>query len=114
MNIIKSDFKKGFVRIKIDNLDDLWYLSHLIEQGDLLKGTTTRKIKIGDGENTKTVKKKVLLKIKVEKIEYIVENETLRVNGTIIDGPEDFPRGSFQNIPLEKELCKFNNFRKKK
>lgn len=103
MNIIRSDLKKGFVKIRIDNLDDLWYLSHLIEQGDLLKGTTTRKIKIGDGENTKTVKKKVTLKIKVEKIEYIVENETLRVNGTIIDGPEDFPRGSYQNIPLEKE-----------
>ena len=103
MNIIKQDFKKGLVKIRIENLDDLWYLSHLIDQSDLIEGTTTRKIKIGDGENAKTVKKKVTLKIQVEKTEYIPENEVLRINGKIIDGPEDFPRGSYQNISLENE-----------
>ena len=103
MDIIKSDFKKGFVKIRTENKDDLWYLSHLIDSGDFIKGTTTRKIKIGDSENAKVVKKKITLKIEAEKIDYIPENNVLRINGKIIDGPDDFPRGSYQNISLEED-----------
>ena len=46
MDIIKKDFKKGTVKLKINNLEDIWYLSHLIDAGDFVKGKATRKIKI--------------------------------------------------------------------
>lgn len=101
MDIIKQDFKKGIVKLRITDQDDLWYLSHLIDIGDFVRGTTTRKIKIGDNDNAKVVKKKVTLTIETEKVEYIPDNQILRINGKITDGPEDFPKGSYQNISLE-------------
>ena len=63
MDIIHSDFRKGVVKLRVNDMDDLWYLSHIIDTGDLVKGKTTRKIKIGDGENAKTVKKTLTLKV---------------------------------------------------
>lgn len=100
MNIISSDFKKGFVKLRINDQDDLWYLSHLIDKGDLVKGKTTRKIKIGEGENAKSVKKTLILKIQAESVE-LTEN-SLRVNGKIKEGPEDVPKDSYHAISLEE------------
>ena len=101
MDIIKQDFKKGIVKLRITDQDDLWYLSHLIDPGDFIRGTTTRKIKIGEDDNARVVKKKVTLTIEAEKIEYIPENQIVRINGKITEGPEEFPKGSYQNISLE-------------
>ncbi len=101
MDIIKQDFKKGIVKLRTTDQDDLWYLSHLIDSGDFVRGTTTRKIKIGENENAKVVKKKITLTIEAEKIEYIPDNKVVRVNGKITEGPDDFPKGSYQNISLE-------------
>ena len=81
MQLITSDFKKGFVKLKINDQDDLWYLSHLIDQGDLVRGKTTRKIKIGEGENAKSVKKTLTLSIEAETIE-LTEN-SVRINGKV-------------------------------
>ena len=101
MNIVHSDFKKGIVKLKVTDLDDLWYLSHLIDQGDLVKGKTTRKIKIGDGENAKTTKKTLTLKIEAETIDFGAAKDTLRINGKIKEGPEDIPRDSYHAISLD-------------
>ena len=38
MDILKSDFRKGVVKLRVNDLDDLWYLSHIIDTGDLVKG----------------------------------------------------------------------------
>ena len=45
MKKIFEDLKHGIVKIKIENLDDLWYLSTIVDKGDLVKGETFRKIK---------------------------------------------------------------------
>lgn len=100
MNIIKADFKKGYVKIKVEETDDLWYLSHLIDPGDLVHGKTTRKVKIGAGENATVTKKTLMLKIEAETIE-LTEN-SLRINGRIREGPEDIPKGSYHSISLEE------------
>ena len=102
MNIIHSDFKKGNVKLRITDPEDLWYLSHLIDPGDFVKGKTTRKIKIGDGENAKTVKKTYFLKIEAETIDFDQSGDILRVNGKIKEGPEEVPKDSYQAIPLEE------------
>ena len=47
MKLIHTDLKKGLVKIKVENLDDLWYLNQIIEKNDFIKGKTLRKIKIG-------------------------------------------------------------------
>jgi protein pelota len=102
MQIIQSDFKIGTVRLKVENSDDLWYLSHLIDQGDLLTSKTTRKIKIGDGENAKVVKKVLTLTIQADSIDFSDNATALRINGKVKEGPEDVPKESYHALELEK------------
>ncbi|MFH1682275.1 MAG: mRNA surveillance protein pelota [Candidatus Woesearchaeota archaeon] len=101
MQIIHSDFRKGNVKLKIEDLDDLWYLSHLIDAGDTVKGKTTRKIKIGTEDSAKVVKKTVFLTIEVEQVEFHKYSDVLRVSGKVTDGPEDIPHGSYHTISLD-------------
>jgi protein pelota len=100
MNISNSNFKKGIVKIRIDDPDDLWYLSHLIDPGDFVTAKTTRKIKIGDSENATVTKKTITLKIEAETIE--LGDGLVRINGKISQGPEDIPRGSYHSISVEE------------
>ncbi len=102
MKIIHSHLKQGTVKVQVDNLNDLWYLNTVIDEGDILAGTTLRKIKMG-GEtdrNAAVVKKPVFLSIKVEKIS--LEGDALRANGIIIEGPEDVSRGSHHTFAIEE------------
>ena len=65
MKIIHQNLKHGEIKLKAENLDDLWYLSSIIEPGDLVRGQTERKIKLGDegDRQQKVIKKKVTLAI---------------------------------------------------
>ncbi len=104
MKLIHSDFKRGETKIKVESMDDLWYLSNIIDKEDIVKGQTTRKIKIGDKEdrNAKVVKKIVTLAIDVEKVEFHKYSNNLRISGTIREGPEDISKGSYHTINVEE------------
>lgn len=101
MKILSKNLKKGELKVLTENQDDLWYLSTIIEPGDLVKGKTLRKIKIGDSEqrNTKAVRKPAFLTISVEKTDY--SPELLKVLGTIVEGPDDIPKGSHHSFNIE-------------
>ena len=101
MDILKKDFKTGEVTIRITDEEDLWHLSHLVEPEDIIRGQTERKIKIGSEENFKVVRKKVFLKLEAKKTEYVPENNSLRILGTIKEGPDDIPLGSHHSFNLE-------------
>ncbi len=100
MQLITKNIKKGFVKLKIQNLDDLWYLSNIMNKGDLIRAQTIRKIKIGKEEERKQaiVKKKITLTIKAEKVEY--KADSLRVGGKITECPEDIQKGSWHSFNL--------------
>lgn len=99
MDLIKSDFKKGTVKLRVNDLDDLWYLHSLIEPGDLLTGKTTRKIRIGETDNV--VKKTLTLKIEAESIDFNETGDALRINGKIEEGTDEVPKGSYHSITLD-------------
>jgi len=103
MKQIYFNLKKGEVKIKIENMDDLWCLSQVIEPGDLFKGKTIRKIKIGETNQRKVniVKKTVFIEIRVENTEFHEYSSVLRVSGTITQGPEDIQKGSYHTFNLE-------------
>lgn len=101
MKLLKKDLRLGIIKLQVTNEEDLWYLSHIVEQNDLVSGSTERKIKIGQEPNIKTVRKKVFLEIKAEKVEYEPENKSLRILGTITSGPEDVSLGSYHSFNLE-------------
>ncbi len=104
MKIIYSDLKKGEIKVKAENLDDLWYLSQVIGKNDFVKGRTFRKIKIGEEAERKqsVVKKPVFLKIGVEKVEFGKNSNVLRVSGVIREAPEDIPLGSYHSFNVEE------------
>jgi len=93
--------EKGQARLKSENLDDLWYLSQVIDPGDKVSAKTTRKIKIGDDDRATKVIKKVRLTINVIKVEFHKYSDQLRVLGKITDGPDDVPRGTHHTIAIE-------------
>ncbi|MEK6951306.1 MAG: mRNA surveillance protein pelota [Nanoarchaeota archaeon] len=104
MHLLSRDFKKGIVKLKVTSLEDLWYLSQLLDPGDLLTGKTTRKIKLGEGvgtgEQVQVVKKTLTLTIEVEEVE--LTETSLRAHGKVKKGPEDVPRDSYHTITLEE------------
>ncbi|MBU1245883.1 MAG: mRNA surveillance protein pelota [Nanoarchaeota archaeon] len=102
MKIIKENIKKGFVTLKIENLDDLWYLSQIIDETDFISGKTLRKIKLESDTRSKKIEKKtVKLKIEVNKIEFHKTSDILRASGKVLEGPEDISLGSHHTFNLE-------------
>ena len=99
-----SDLKKGEIKVKVENLDDLWYLNQIIEKNDLIKGKTLRKIKIGEEtqRKQKTVKKPVFLLLQVEKVEFSKTSNILRISGMVKEGPEDVPLDSHHTFNIEE------------
>lgn len=103
MKQLHSNLKSGEIKISIENLDDLWYLSTIIDPGDSVKGKTLRKIKIGDegDRKQKITKKPVFLQIKAEKIEFSKTSDILRVSGIIEQAPDDISLGTHHTFNLD-------------
>lgn len=104
MKILKQNIRQGEVVVRVESLDDLWYLSNIIDPGDFASGKTQRKIKIGKEEQRKqdVVKRTVTIEIKVEKIEFHKSSNVLRVSGIITKSPEDVPKGVHHTFNLEE------------
>ena len=102
MLLLHSDFKKGTVKLRVTDPEDLWYLTHLIDPGDFITGKTTRKMKLGEGENAKTIKKTFTVTIEAETIQLDDTGTSVRVNGKIKEGPEEIPQGVYQAVELQE------------
>ncbi len=109
MRILYKDTKQGKVKIRVDNLDDLWYLSAIIEQNDHVAGPTERKIKVGGDSQEKSqqvIRRIVFIELKVEKIEFHKYANILRVSGKITCCPEDVQLGTYHtfNVEVDTEI----------
>jgi len=104
MKLLHSNLKKGEINVLAQNLDDLWYLSTIIEPKDFVQGKTLRKIKIGSSEQRakEASKKPVFLKIEVEKVEFSKHTNVLRVSGIIKAAPEDIPLGDYHTFNIDE------------
>lgn len=102
MKIMYRNLKSGEIKLMAQTLDDLWYLSQLIDEDDLVSGKTERKIKLGREEEGKAVKKTFTVKLKIEQVEFHETSNRLRISGIIIEAPENIPRGVYQTIDVEE------------
>lgn len=95
-------FHKNEARLLVENLDDLWYLSTIIDESDIVEGKTFRKIKIGGSEerSKNIVKKPFFLSIRVEKVEFHRYSDILRVSGKVREGKEDIPKDSYHTFNI--------------
>lgn len=105
MKLLHKDLKHGKIKLKVDTLDDLWYLNAIIEENDRVSGATERKIKVGEGteRNQQVIRKTIFLEIVVEKVEFHKYANILRVSGKITNGPEDVARGTYHTFNIEEE-----------
>jgi len=112
MKFLKKDLDHNRIIVKIENLDDLWYLSNVISAGDFIKTKTYRRIRANE-ESTNSEREIVFIKILAEKIDF--NGKILHVLGTIAESSnESIPLNSHHSfnisigdvIDIEKEFKK--------
>ncbi len=79
------------VKLQVETDEDLWHLYNIVEVGDLVTASTTRREeKSADKLRAeKMEKKRMTLGIRIEKIEFSEEDLRLKLLGTIETGPQD-------------------------
>jgi len=97
MKIEEKD--EGEISIRVDNLDDLWYLNTILSPGDLVFGYVFRKESGSSDMNRakRGERRRIRVGIRVKKVEFQNFADRLRVSGVIVAGPEDYV-GSHQTI----------------
>ncbi len=105
MKIMHKDMRHGEIKLKVENSDDLWYLSQIVDPGDKVEGKTLRKIKStgGDLETQSSERRPVFISIEAEKIEFQRNSNALRIGGKITNGPDDVPRGSYHTFNVDAD-----------
>ena len=103
VKVLFKDFKKGEIKLVPENLDDIWHLYNIIEEGDLIRAVTFRTDEQKDDKirSKKAEKKRMKLGIRVEKISFHEFSDRLRVHGTIEEGPQDL--GSYHTLNIDAE-----------
>lgn len=103
MKILEYDKDKGILELTIEVPEDLYYISLLLDKGDLAYAWTTRQLKFEGkgGESRKGDRVKVYLGIRVEAIEYHRFTKRVRVRGVIIEAPERIhSKGSYHTLSI--------------
>jgi len=91
MRVLGEDPANESVRLMVETDEDLWHLYNIIETGDLVTASTTRREeKSADKIRAeKMEKKRMTLGIRIEKIEFSEDDLRLKLLGTIETGPQD-------------------------
>ena len=53
MKILKKDIRHGEVKLLVETPEDVWYVSQLLDPGDVIKGKTPRKVKVSEEADAK-------------------------------------------------------------
>jgi protein pelota len=81
------------MKLAPENLDDLWSLYNVIQEGDRVYAQTSREVKIrrDDARPTKGKRRSMYLGVKAKKVLFHESVNRLRVMGSIFQGPESVP-----------------------
>ena len=104
VKVIFKDPKSGEIKLVPENLDDIWHLYNIIEEGDLVRAVTFRTSEDEKADKLrakKAEKKKMKLGIRVEKVTFHEFSNRLRVQGVIEEGPQDI--GSYHTFNVDAE-----------
>jgi protein pelota len=86
----RDDVKKKF-RVRVDSIDDLWYLHQAVPECTIVGSHTFRKLEAKDdlvrADNQPRIK--IYLRIRVEGCEFHPFSDMLRISGSIVEGPQD-------------------------
>jgi protein pelota len=96
------DLKHNMAKLTPESAEDLEILRRVIPAGSLVTSKSPRSIKVkreGELVRAKTGRKEVVMTVKVEKVDL---EDSLRINGMIVDAPEDVDRG-YHTIDIEPD-----------
>ena len=107
MKILKKNISakdgSGTVLLRPDTDEDLWHSFNLLQKGDLVRCTTVRKVvKESNTGSTTSSKKRMMLTIKIDKIDFDTDVLEVRLSGTTQSESEHVRMGSFHTLTLEK------------
>ena len=85
----------------VDNLDDLWHLSNILEENDMVIGHTYRREEKKDDKlrTERAEKKRIRVGLRVESWKYHDFTDILRIHGVLEEAP--FDRGSHHTLNVE-------------
>jgi protein pelota len=100
MKVIFKDLKHGEIKLIPENLDDIWHLYNLIDEGDLVRAVTFRTDEQKDDKirSKKAEKKRMKLGVRISEIKFHEFSDRLRIHGKIEEGPQDL--GSFHTLNI--------------
>ena len=103
MKVVFKDLKHGEIKLMPENLDDIWHLYNLVDEGDLIRAVTFRTDEQKDDKirSKKAEKKRMKLGIRVSEVKFHEFSDRLRIHGTIEEGPQDL--GSFHTLNITSE-----------
>jgi protein pelota len=103
VKFLEKSGPEGYVKLRVESRDDLWYLEQVIGNGDEVRKRTRRTKQ--DGRE----KKSVVLRLEVEKTEF--QEDRLRVTGEIIKGADGVELGYHTfNVEEEDEIELWKDF----
>lgn len=105
MKILHQDPKEGKIKVKVETLDDLWHLYHIVEEGDIVYAKTLRKqSQRSDSLRPEKVEAiPVFLGVKAEKINFHKFANALRITGPIVyTSRDEVPLGKYHTIAVEE------------
>lgn len=91
MRITGEDPATNGVKVAIETDEDIWHLYNIVEVGDLVTASTTRREeKSADKLRAeRSEKRRMTLGVRIEKIEFSEQDLRLKLLGTIEAGPQD-------------------------
>lgn len=106
MKILKKQISakdgSGMVQLRPDTDEDLWLAYNLLQKGDLVRCTTVRKVvKESNTGSTTSSKKRLMLTINVQKIDFDTDVLQVRLSGTSQSENEFVRLGAHHTLTLE-------------
>jgi protein pelota len=114
MKITFKDLKHGEIALIPENLDDIWHLYNIIDEGDLIRGVTYRTDEQKDDKkrSKKAEKKRMKIGLRVTEVKFHEFSDRLRIHGKIEEAPQDL--GSFHTLNIDAEKMDRINIIKEK
>lgn len=103
MKITFKDLKHGEIKLIPENLDDIWHLYNIIDEGDLVRAVSFRTDEQKDDKkrSKKAEKKRMKIGLRVSEVKFHEFSDRLRIHGKIEEASQDL--GSFHTLNIDAE-----------
>lgn len=82
---VRLEDNNRVLKLRLESEEDLWLLSTIVREGDVIYSRTSRELKTGSGSK----RKPMTLGVEVKKLEYQPFTKRLRLQGVIVSSPKE-------------------------